>query len=78
MHSDKDFVLFRRFGYLHVRVLLHKQDAIIELEHRLQQLDESESNAFFLSSRRQDGNMDRQSLIAELESKLLEYGTPMR
>ena len=78
MHSDREFILFRRFGYLHVRVLLHKQDAIIELEHRLQRLDDSESNAFFLSSRRQDGNLDRQSLIAELESRLLEYGVDIR
>lgn len=74
MQSDEAFVLCRRFGYLHARVLLHKQDAIIDLERRLQILDDSESNAFFLSSRRMDRNADRQSVLAELESRLLEYG----
>ena len=57
-----------------MRVLLHKQDIIGELEQRLNALDSEETNAFFLNSRREDQNAERLSLLAELESKLLEYG----
>lgn len=57
-----------------MRVLLHKQDVISELEQRLNALDNEETNAFFLSSRRKDQNTGRLSVLADLESKLLEYG----
>ena len=39
--SDKqDFMVFRRFGWLHIRTLLYLQDEIVELEQRLRSQDE--------------------------------------
>ncbi len=74
MQSDKEFVLFRRFGHLHSRIFLHKQDAIICLEQELNELDNNETNAFFLNSRRADQNTARHDVLARLEPKLTEYG----
>lgn len=74
LQSDRNFILFRRFGQLHARVLLHKQDIICELEQRLNRLDNEEANSFFLNSRRNDQNAERRSLLADIESKLLDYG----
>ena len=73
MHSDTQFILFRKFGQLHARILLHKQDVLVELEQRLNNLDNDETNAFFLSSRRSDENAERLTLLDELEIKLKEY-----
>ena len=74
LQSDRKFVVFRRFGQLHARVLLHKQDVITELEQRLNSFDDEETNAFFLNSRREDKNAERLLILTNLESKLQEYG----
>ena len=74
MQSDREFVLFRRFGHLHARLLLLKQDAIVELEQELNELDNNDSNAFFVKSRRGDQNSARHAVLAKLEPKLTEYG----
>ena len=74
MHSDKDFVLFRRFGQLHARILLHKQDTIIGLEQELNTLDSTDNNAFALQSRSSDGNSARHAILAKLDGMLKEYG----
>ena len=74
MQSDKDFVLFRRFGQLHARILLHKQDSIIALEQELNYLDTTDNNAFSLQSRRSDGNSARHEILAKLDGMLKEYG----
>lgn len=71
-------MLFRRFGYLQKRVLLYKQDELRELEGRLAKLDEDDAaaKAFGLCSRVSDNikSPTRKQLIAEVESKLKEYG----
>lgn len=74
LHSDSKFILFRRFGHLHARVLLHKQDALVELEQKLNDLDLTDTNAFLLTSRRSDDNAARLALLDELDIKLKEYG----
>lgn len=74
LHSDNQFVLFRRFGHLHTRILLHKQDALTELEQRLTDLDTNDANQFFLHSRRSDRNAARLSLLDEIDVKLKDYG----
>ncbi|KAL1634150.1 hypothetical protein SLS56_002453 [Neofusicoccum ribis] len=73
--ADKDFAVFKRFGQLHARVLLHKQDEIIEIEERVDDLDEKEATSFYLRSRRLDTNVERRKLLADAEGKLLEYST---
>ncbi len=74
--SDNNFALFRRFGELHARILLHKQDQLVELEQKLQDLDAGEQTPYYLSSRRGDRNPTRTALMAEVEAKLPVYGTP--
>ncbi|KAL8664456.1 MAG: hypothetical protein Q9202_003006 [Teloschistes flavicans] len=71
--SDKNFALFRRFGELHARILLYKQDELIELEHKLNDLDAAEQTAFHLNSRRDDQNLARKALITEIEARLHVY-----
>ena len=46
----------------------------MELEQRLAELDNDDLNAFSLNSRRLDENGERQTLLAELEPKIKEYG----
>ena len=36
--QDQDFMLYRRFGHMHARILLHKQDEINRLEEELEGL----------------------------------------
>jgi len=72
--SDKNFALFRRFGELHARILLHKQDELIAMEQRLQDLDAEEKTPYNLNSRREDKNLARKALLAEVEAKLPAYG----
>lgn len=74
MASDKNFAIFRRFGELHARLLLYKQDELVQLEQRLQDLDTAEQTPYFLSSRRDDTNIDRKALMAEIEARLPAYG----
>lgn len=73
VNSDLDFMLFKRFGQLHARVLLQKQDEITEIEQKLNELDKIETTAFFLRSRRMDPSVERRKLIADAEQKLLDY-----
>jgi hypothetical protein len=65
--------MFRFFGRLHARILLHNQDQLIELEQKLDQLDRDETTPYFLASRRDDMNIKRQKILAEIEQKLKEY-----
>lgn len=73
MDSDSDFAMFRRFGRLHTRVLLHKQDELAELEKRLDEMDKTESVPYFHCARRHDTNLQRRSALGEAEEKLREY-----
>lgn len=74
INCDRDFVAFRGFGRLHARVLLLKQDEIIELEQKLQNLDDIEANAYQLASRRHDLASQRSQILSKIEEKLVEYG----
>lgn len=76
MASDRNFALFKRFGELHTRVLLYKQDELVELEHQLASLDIAEQTPYHLNSRRDDRNLVRKALLAEIDTKLLGYGSP--
>ncbi|KAL2281755.1 hypothetical protein FJTKL_11430 [Diaporthe vaccinii] len=66
-------MMFRRFGRLQARILLHKQDELIDLEQQLEQIDSEEQTEYYLSCRRQDLNTKRHALIQEAEVKLNEY-----
>ncbi|KAF2229903.1 hypothetical protein EV356DRAFT_509977 [Viridothelium virens] len=73
INSDRNFALFRGFGQLQARVLLHMQDELAHLEQRLNDLDNNERIAFNLSSSRQDSNGARRGVLTELKSKLEKY-----
>lgn len=86
LDSSPDLAVYRRFGILHSRVLLHKQDQLRNLEAELDWLDlqdwrgtdqtrktlmsRSKNNA-----RKDDAKDMRNVLLDDIEKKLLEYGT---
>jgi hypothetical protein len=74
LNSDNEFVVFRRFGRIHARLLLHKQTVILKLEEKLDAIDEAEENAYKLKSRGADDNVERNQVLVELEARILEYG----
>jgi hypothetical protein len=83
LDSDPNFMLFRRFGFLHARVLLNKQDELRVLEKQLDQVDgeDERENHKLLECRVRDarhqpcgGKKGRQALLQDIEKKLTEYG----
>lgn len=80
-------MIYRRFGFLHARVLLQKQDELREMEKQLEAMDDNDSkgpevNRLSLRSRVRDDTMKptepgkptRKELLGKVEAKLLEYG----
>lgn len=68
--------MFRCFARLHARVLLHKQDELAEMEQRLDQLDQIDSQVDsyrLLTNRHRSGDTERRALLSEIETKLNEY-----
>ena len=85
LDSDDCFSVYRRFGFLHARLLLHKQDELRVLEEDLRDMDDRDAGKkatkAFLMSRAKDDlrrdlpeNLKRKTLLAEIEKKTLEYG----
>src|SRR5439155_27200562 len=78
-NSDESFVHYRRFGYLHNRLLLHRQAEIALLEKRLDELDARDVDsdlAFRLHEAEfQEGDdPEQKNLLEKLEEKLKKYG----
>ena len=74
---DPNFRIYRKFGWLHNRVLLHIQDELQKLEQELEGVDNWEAKSgdmVKLASRRADKNTARSELIAAIKEKLDEYG----
>lgn len=82
--SDDSFMIYRRFGYIHSRLLLNKQDELRELEANLHDMDlidaSSEEGALCLKSRELDeerndiqGLGPRRALLEKIEQKTLQY-----
>ena len=85
MDSDENFMIYRRFGFLHSRVLLNKQDELRLLEERLDDLDkiDAKDSARCLQSRQKDDartdverEHSRQELLKKSEQILGQYGKP--
>ena len=76
-------MLYRRFGYLQSRIILHKQDELRALEEKLDILDQQDAadseTEKFLQSRDLDDKSKRQrkALLETIEIKFKEYGKPM-
>jgi hypothetical protein len=85
LDSDDSFMMYRRFGQLHSRLLLHKQDQLREMEEELFALDRRddklEETQLFIKCRAEDDERDpptrgrsRKELLEEIQRTLLEYG----
>ena len=81
MNSSDNFLMCRRFAFLHSRVLLHRQDELAEMEKQLLAMDDEdcELDELALQSRRRDDQRteepSRKSLIDKIDGKLKDYGT---
>ncbi|PMD40256.1 hypothetical protein L207DRAFT_582474 [Hyaloscypha variabilis F] len=77
LSSDENFSLYRRFSYLHARLLLYKQDELRELEADLDHLDAIDENEdpSLLRSREKDDALSgrRRKLMLAIEEKFGEY-----
>ncbi|KAF2726708.1 hypothetical protein EJ04DRAFT_582518 [Polyplosphaeria fusca] len=72
------FQNFRRFSRVRLRLLLVKQDEIVELESSLDQIDTQEKRALFLGCRRRDTNNERQELLSKMRISISEYDSMMK
>ena len=76
---DPNFLIYRKFGWLHNRVILHTQDELQELEERLEGLDKwevSDGDKEILKHRREDDedpDSPRKELLKTIKAKLAEY-----
>jgi len=80
INSDENFSMCRRFGFLHQRVLLYRQDELRDLEDQLVRLDDEDQEEMpkALKSRKLDDVREgsyRKGLINTIDDKLKEYGS---
>ncbi|KAL8945877.1 MAG: hypothetical protein Q9222_007643, partial [Ikaeria aurantiellina] len=79
MNSSDNFLMCRKFAFLHTRVLLHRQDELAEMEKSLIAMDDEdvELDELALQSRRRDDDRNeepsRRSLIDKIDNKLKDY-----
>jgi hypothetical protein len=57
-----------------MRMLLLKQDAVVQLEEKLKKIDSKETTALFLGNCRRDKNAERKKVLEELDDALEAYG----
>ena len=82
--GDENFMIYRRFGYIHSRLLLNKQDELRELEDNLNDIDKRDERTTngkrYLASRELGEEREvsereaRTSLLKSIEEKALQYG----
>ena len=77
---DPCFLMYRKFGWLHNRLLLHLQDELSVLEEELEDFDKDEainSRLVYQRSRRKDElrpDSKRRIMLEVIKEKLEEYG----
>ncbi|ETS86571.1 hypothetical protein PFICI_00399 [Pestalotiopsis fici W106-1] len=67
------YFLCRRFDQLRARLLLLKQDRLSMLEQKLEEVDRNEASLLFLGKSRCDRNVDRISVLSDIETCLSDY-----
>lgn len=72
--SDSSFNVCRRFLRLRARLLLYKQDNIVQLEKELDKLDREEPRLLFLGNYRRDRNNERAKVVEQIGVELAKYG----
>ena len=75
---DPNFLIYRKFAWLHKRLLLHCQDELAQLERQLEELDSyhfREEPLRLISRRRDDAlpNAKRKELLKTIDTKLEQY-----
>lgn len=74
---DPNFLIYRKFNWLHSRVLLRHQDELVALELELERLDAAHyrNDPQKLTSRRRDEGLGhkRRELLENIEQKLSRY-----
>ena len=81
LDSDRAFMIYRRFGFIHARLLLQKQDELRLMEEELDRMDKRDliTNPKALQCRMEDIERQdqlpetRQALLARLEASVLSY-----
>ena len=68
------FSVSRRFSITRARLLLFKQQRVVALEKKLEELDQQEPRALNLGSIQADTNSARIEILKELDSALADYG----
>lgn len=74
MNNFEDVTIFRRFGELHVRNLLHMQCQLNELEAKIHQQDLVPGDDAYHGTFRYDQDIVRKNLMKRLRQLLKEYG----
>jgi hypothetical protein len=74
MNKTDGHTIFRRFGELHVRNLLHMQCEISDLETRLHERDKMPGDHANHGTFRYDQDLIRKALMKRLGLKLKQYG----
>jgi hypothetical protein len=74
MNCDPNFLVCRKFGFLHNRVLLYRQDELRELEEELLSMDRM-ADEFDLKSRTREeiSSSARRDLLNKIDQKLKQY-----
>ena len=72
--SHESFFVARRFLNVRARLLLLKQNRVVELESKLHKIDRDEDRPLFLGSYQRDQNTDRAKVVSELDEALEDLG----
>jgi hypothetical protein len=65
---------FRRFRRARTRLLLLKQDRVVQLEEQLDKIDRDEVAGLFLGNARRDANASRKEVLSKLDEAVKDYG----
>ncbi|KAF2470482.1 uncharacterized protein BDR25DRAFT_226246 [Lindgomyces ingoldianus] len=77
LNSDENFLICRKYGFLHNRVLLYRQDELRELEQELLSMDKAaqkkDDTMLKCRTREEMKTDERRALINRIDDKLREY-----
>ena len=68
------FQNFRRFSRARLRLILLKQDEIVDLEFSLDRIDAAEQRDLLLGCARKDNNAERRDVLSKMQKSLSDYG----
>lgn len=76
--AHPSFAISRKFLAMRARLLLVKQDQLLLLEERLDEIDNAESMKLFLGNLRRDRNENRKNVLKTMDEALKDYGKDSR